>query len=393
MEDDLQRCGMAPEEARKAALRTYGGVEQAKELHRDARSFVWLEQLFQDLRHALRSLAKSPTFVTVAMLSLAFGIGVNTAVFTLVNGILLKTLPVPEPHRVVQLAGNSKVFDTKAFSYPVFREMERRKEIFSGLAGFAVRGQTFLQLNGESHPVAFELVTGGYFSFFGARPALGRLLDEEDDRVEGAHPVCVLSYEAWQRIFGGDPKVLGRFLAISAVPLEVVGVASPDFTGSELQKRYDVWAPTAMIGAWSFPREEARAVWLRILGRLQPGVSPAEASARLAAAGKGIEGGLPKDRVNAGQDYRLVDASRGADTWRTSLHDPLMVLMGTVSLVLLVACANLANLLLARTSERHREFAIKLSLGISRWRLLRQLLMETFAVVFAGGALAVLLAF
>jgi len=391
IEEDLVRRGASPREARLAARRAYGGLEQARELHRDERSFVWLEQALQDFRHAVRSLIKSPTFAAVALLSLALGIGVNTAVFTLVNGILLKTLPVPDPQRVVQLHGHFPDFESNAFNYPVFRELRRQTAIFAGLVGFSPRGSAILQIGGETRVIAFELVTGGYFRFFGARPALGRLLDEEDDRVEGAHPVCVLSFQAWQRYFAGDPKVLGRRIDIGAVPLEVVGVARPDFTGAELQQRYDVWAPTAMLREWSNRRENASYIWLKILGRLQPGVSFTEASARLAGASRGIEDALPKDRANANPVYQLRDASRGADTWRTDLHDPLVILMGAVSLVLLVACANLANLLLARTSERQREFAIKLSLGISRWRLLRQLLMETFALALAGGGLALLL--
>ena len=388
LEDEYLRRGLAPEDARMAARRAYGGVEQAKDLHRDERSFVWIEQLLQDLRHAVRSLRKSPAFAAVALLSLAFGIGVNTAIFTLVNGILLKNLPVPDPHRIVQLSAHLPEFDSSGFSFPVYRELRRQNGIFADVIAFAGRS-TALDLGGEPSKIDFELVTGSYFSFFGARPALGRLLDEEDDRAEGAHRVCVLSYHAWQVYLGGDPRVLSRTVRAGGVPLQVVGVAAPDFVGAELQQRYDLWAPTALASDLDkHPRDTPDMIWLHLLARLRPGISSSEARDRLLSASRPIEDALPKNRANAGAVYRIRDGSNGFDNWRTELHDPLLILMGAVFLVLLVACANLANLLLARAHERHQEFAIKLSLGISRWRLLRQLLVETFLLAFFGGAAA-----
>lgn len=381
IEDDLIRRGMAPHDARLAARRSYGGVEQTKELHRDERSFVWLEQLLQDARHAYRSLAKSPGFVAVAVLSLAFGIGVNTAIFTLVNGILLKELPVPDPHRIVQV-------DTQ-LAFPEFRELRRQDALFSDAVAFNANSG-FLETAGDLQKVDYQMITGSYFTFFSARPALGRLLDEEDDRVEGAHPVCVLSHAAWRSYFGGDPRVLGRTIRIDGVPLQVVGVADPGFVGGELQARHDVWIPMALSLAFNgFPRESPDYFWLHTLARLKSGISFAEASSRLKSASPSI-GALTRNR-RPDADYKLADASKGYDTSGGALRGPLTILMGAVSLVLLVACANLANLLLARANERHREFAIKLSLGISRWRLLRQLLLETLALAFGGGAAAILL--
>jgi predicted permease len=391
IEDDFIRRGMTPAEARLAARRAYGGVEQTKELHRDERSFVWLEQLLQDARHAWRSLAKSPAFVVVAVLSLAFGIGVNTAIFTLVNGILLKELPVRDPHRIVQIDARSKNFENHSYNFPAFRELRRQGAIFSDAVAFNPRAGV-LEINGEPQKIGFEMVTGSYFAFFGARPALGRLIDEDDDRVEGAHPVCVLSHAAWRTYFGGDPRVLGRTIRIGGIPLQVVGVAESGFVGGELQKRYDVWIPTALSLDFTHnPRESPNYIWLSALARLKTGVSFAQANALLKSASPGIESALPKGRANADVTYVLAGASKGFDAWRTTLHDPLTILMSAVSLVLLVACANLANLLLARANERQREFAIKLSLGISRWRLLRQLLIETLALAFGGGAVAILL--
>src|SRR5207247_7267468 len=176
----------------------------------------------------------------------------------------------------------------------------------------------------------------------------------------------------WQARFGGDPRVLGRTIRVDGVPLQVAGVVPRDFIGPELQARFDLWAPTALAGSFGVPRESTNTVWLRVLARLRPGLSLPEAGARLAAASRAIEEALPGERANAGTVYQVRDASKGFDSWGSRLQDPLLVLMGAVILVLLVACANLANILLARTSSRRLEFAIKLSLGISRWRLLRQ---------------------
>ncbi len=385
LEDDLRGRGMSAEDARVAARRVYGGVERAKELHRDERSFVWIEQLMQDLRHAFRNLARSPGFTAVAVLSLACGIGVNTAIFTLANGILLEELPVRDAHRIVQVNARLDGFTSSGFSYPAFRELRRQRKIFADVIGFWV-APVLLGSPGDQSRADLELATGSYFSFFDARPALGRLLTEEDDRVEGGGAVCVLSYRTWVTRFGGSADVIGRKVAVDGVPLQVVGVAAPDFVGPELQRQADLWAPTAVKSAlFDAPRDAPYWIWIKLLGRLAPGVSLAEARGRLAAASQGIEQALPKDRANTGAIYELQDGSKGFDRWRTPLHEPLMLLVTAVCLVLLIACANVANLMLARGSERRQEFAIKLAVGIAPGRLLRQLLAETVLLAAAGG--------
>jgi predicted permease len=395
LEDEYRRRGMSPEEALYAAKRAYGSIEQAKELHRDERSFPWLEQSWQDVRHAWRSLSKSPGFVAVALLSLAFGIGVNTAIFTLVNGILLKQLPLPDAGRIVQLEGRvetpDRTFETSRFNFPVIRELRRQEMVFQDVIAFWARS-AILEIGNEPVRVDLELVTGSYFSFFGTQPALGRLLNEDDDAVEGANPVCVISYEAWQTYFGGDPKVIEQAITIDGAMLRVVGVVPRGFVGPELQRSADVWAPTA-IKSSILPggRELAGMIWLAALARLKPGISFEEAAARLQAASPVIEAALPDERANKASVYQIRDASKGYDSWRKTLRDPLLILMGAVLLVLLVACANLTNLLLARMNDRRQEFAIKLALGISRWRLLRQLLVESLLVALAGGAAALLI--
>jgi predicted permease len=389
--DDLIAAGATPEEARRQAARLFGNRAHLRESTRDRDLLEPLRSLLQDLRFAARNLRRSPGFTAVAVLSLTFGIGVNASIFTMVHGILLEKLPVPDPSRIVQVHGHYKDYDNDGFSFPVFRELARQGSIFADLIAFR-NAPVQVDFDGNSHDASLEMVSGGYFRFFGARPALGRLLDESDDRTDGAHPVCVLSYNGWQSLFGGDPAVLRRPISIRGVALQIVGVAPPGFTGAELQSAYDLFVPTAESGDLAgIPRPSPNYVWLRMLGKLPPSMSRAEGSARLQAASHAIEDALPKNRANKGAVFTLLDAGKGFDNWRTTLRDPLVILMCAVSLVLLVACANLANLLLARAAERRQEFAIKLAIGIGRARLLRQLLVETTLLAAAGGALALLL--
>ena len=266
----------------------------------------------------------------------------------------------------------------------MFRGLRRQSEIFTDAIAFRTR--LTLDTDGEPNKIDLAFISGSYFSFFGARPLLGGLLDDEDDRVEGAQRVCVLSYQTWRTYFSGDVAVINRVIRINDVPVQVVGIAAPDFVGAELQRRYDAWVPTALADAVT--REHREDIGFGVLARLKPGLSLAQARWRLAGVTPSIAEELPKDRQDGVIVYEMVDASKGFDSWRTGLRDPLTILMGAVMLVLLVACANLANLLLARANDRHQEFAIKLSLGISRWRLLRQLLMETFLLAISGGAIA-----
>lgn len=393
LEEDLLSRGLTREQAHLVARRSFGGLDQVRERHRDERSLMWLEQLLQDIRHAGRGLRRSPGFCVVAVLSLAFGIGANTAIFTLVNGVLIRKLPVPEPHRIVQIGarGASPEFSIAAFSFPALRAIRAQKDIFTDIIGFSST-RAVLDIDGDSRSIELDMVTGSYFAFFGARPELGRLLTEEDDRVEGARAVCVISYRAWQSRFGANPAIVGRVIRLDGIPVEVVGVAPDSFVGPELQRRYEVWVPTALKSRMARrSRDSAFDIWLNALGRLAPGLSLASADARIKVASPTIDHALPKDRANSGLTYFIADAGRGFDSWRRTLKEPLAILMGGVSLVLLVACANLANLLLARANQRRQESALKRSLGINRLRLMRQALLETVMVAFGGGALALLL--
>jgi hypothetical protein len=274
LEQQYVNQGMSREDARSAARRSFGGATQMKEAYRDQRGVRPLEMLLQDLRYSVRTLARSRTFTVVAILTLALGIGVTTAIFTLVNGILLKRLPIPDANRVVEIQGTLKLFHITAtsFSFPQFEGIRAQSEIFSQVIGFS--GNTGLaDFDGDLQKVDFNMVSGNYFPFFNARPVLGRLLDPEDDRIESAHNVCVLSYETWQSRFGRDPGILHRVLRIEGAPLEVVGIAPPEFVGGELQVRYDLWIPTAMSQALlNHPRSAPNYAWLQVLAKLKPGI-------------------------------------------------------------------------------------------------------------------------
>lgn len=390
MEDDLRRRGVSVEEARFAARRSFGPMEPAKEAYRDQRSFVFTEQLLQDIRHGARSLIHSPSFTGIAVLSLACGIGVNTAIFTLVNGMLLKELSIPEAKRVVQLKSHDEHSSRISINYPQLQEIERRTTSFSEITGFSV-GRVVFESNGDAHQADVQLVTGNYFSFFHAEPALGRLLTPEDDRIENASAVCVLSYRTWKDRFGGDPRVLGRMVRLNTYPFQIVGVAGPDFQGAELEVRHDAWTPSAMV----FPlmgnaRSSIHFNWLSVLAKLREGVTLPQARAQLKAISKDVDEALPKGHSHSGTIFDAGPASQGVDTFRTRFYKPLVVLMGAVAVFLLIACANVTNLLLARGTERSQEFSVKLAIGISRGRLMRQLLIESALIAMAGAALAVI---
>ena len=403
LEDEHLKRGMNREEARLAAKRSYGGVEQAKECQRQERSFIWLEQTRRDVRSALRLFRKSPVFTIVALSSLALGIGANTAIFSVIDAVLSRSLPVSHPDELVLLSeavGNKEV--SSVLSYPVIRELESRNHVLAGLAG---RYQTRMNLSsdGAAKPLNGELVTGDYFRTLGIRPALGRLLNENDVLNGGANPVCVISYGLWTREFGGDPAILGRKLTLNSRPYTVVGVTQRGFEGSRLQIAIDIQVPASSMSdflpgfsnfgngpAW----RSAHFKWLAPIGRLRPGVGRKRAEASLQAlahviARQNAEPGEDPDR----SQLQLKDGSQGTSVNHDEYGAPLTVLMGVVGLVLLIACANLANLLLARAATRQKEFALRLALGASRGRLVRQLLVENFMLAAAGGICGLMLSF
>ena len=360
------------------------------------------------LRFAVRSLTKSPVFTTVAVLSLALGIGANTAIFSLMDQILLRMLPIREPERIVQLNEKGPMFGStrgeKTSSYPMYRDFRDQNTTFDGVIG---RFPTSVALGykGQTDRVNAEIVTGNYFDVLGVRPRLGRLITPEDDGKPGAHPVAVLSSGFWERKFGNNSGVVGSTIRINGNPMVVVGVAASGFQGIEVGGATDVFVPVMMKAqvtpTW-YGLDDRTDRWLNVFARLKPGVSQAQASASLEPLYRQFLqaeiAALPAERQNLRDRFLrektvlLEPAGQGLSSLRTSAEKPLYVLMAMVGLVLLIACANVANLLTARAAARQREIAIRVSIGASQWQIVRQLLYESSVLSFAGGCLGLLVA-
>ncbi len=389
LEEEFKRQGLPAPEAKLAARREFGGTEQIKEQYRERRGFNYLEQLARDFYFGFRSLRRSPGFSLVALLSLALGIGMNAAIFTLLNAIVLQTLPVPHPERLVEVQVFSRPLqDYQNFSsYPFYRQIEARNTIFDGITAQWGINPFQLRLPSGETTVNGMYVSGTYFQFAHANAYLGRLLSMDDDGSVGAHPVCTISYKLWKEL-GAEQRLVGSTIRVNEKPLQIVGVTEPDFTGLSLQNSPDIEIPMSMVGyVGRLKRDDPGTLWLNILAHLKPGIGMPEASERLNALAKRIVETLPHDGpYNRDAVYRVKPAPRGFDEF-SSMSRPLIVLMSTVALVLIIALLNLANLLLARGQEREREIAMRLSLGASRRRVVRQLLIESAWLALGGAAL------
>jgi len=499
-QDNLER-GMTPQEARYAAMRKFGNVMRVKEETREVWSVVWLEQLWQDIRYGLRMLRKSPGFSAVAILTLALGIGANTAIFSLIDAVMLRSLPVENPSQLVllqwaarnspnvhgyQSAGdcaNDMRLGAKnpggcSFSEPMFREIAKAN-VFSATAAFANSGRLNLTGNGAAAVINGQLVSGDFFHTLGLKAATGRLIDTTDD-MPSAAPVAVLNYGYWQSAFGGSRDVVGRTIELNSVPFTIVGVAEQRFTGITPGSDYDVWLPLSdaqritPLMRWRDRQSDASYWWLTIIGRLKPETQLAQAQAPVsglfrnemlhgavplfhdgaagtpppmpgAPAGGNVaismsavpqrtpgagsvqiaSGGPPPSAGNkpviiAGPpgaapaggahgsaaadgrknlspednpEIKLAPAPSGLTGSRTRYSNPLYVLMLVVGIILLIACANVAGLMLARSAARQKEMAVRLALGAGRARIVRQLLTESVMLSVLGGVLGILFAY
>lgn len=383
--------GSAPEEAAFRAQRQFGNQALLRESSREAWGWRWLDSISQDLRYGVRALAAHPGFTITAVLSLALGIGANTAIFSIVNAVMLRSLPVEDPQRLVELrrgAGNT-------YTNPIWEQVRDHQQAFAGVLAYG-DGRFDLASGGESRFAQGLWVSGDYFRVLGVTPLQGRLLTPEDDQHGGgkAGPVAVISYAFWQSYFGGDPGVLGKTVTLDRHPFEIVGVTPPYFTGLDVDKGFDVIIP---IGCEPILHTDLSALdhrswwWLRILGRLQPGDSLPQAEAKIRALqGEIRQATTPQrwseqDRKNyLKEPFYLRIAATGFSSTRDRYRQGLFTLMAVVGLVLLIACANIANLLLARAAARQREISIRMAIGAGRRRIIRQLLTESLLLSGMG---------
>ena len=366
-----------------------------------------MQTTWQDLRYALRMLRKHPSFTLVALLTLALGIGANAAIFSFTDAVLLQSLPVKDPSQLTTMAAvdPTSADENDSFSYPMYQDLRDQNDVFSGVLA---RGgaQMNVSYDDRNDRVRGELVSGNYFDVLGVKPWAGRLFTQEDDRTPGAHPVAVLSYGYWERRFGKDLGVVGRTILVNEHPLTVIGVTPPGFYGIELTGNADVRVPLMMTPVFSpVPKTRLtsrRHQWLTLMARRRDGLTPAQAQSSLALLYQHIREAeaqqLPAD-TNATERQRFLaktihlrEGSQGYQRLQREMKTPLLLLFGATCIVLLILCANLANLMLARDAVRGPEIAVRLALGAGRIRLLRQWLTEAILLSVLGAAAGVLVA-
>ena len=410
--------GMQPDEARFAANRKLGNSTKIREEIFHMNSIGFLETLWQDVKYGLRMLRKNPGITAVAVLTLALGIGANTAIFSLIDALLLRSLPVSNPQELVFLKwtahkdpkkhGNSSFGDCViklggenptgcSFSHPFFDEVRATPNVFSSVTASGGGVQVALSGNGRPSVVSGLIVAGNYFQTLGVRPALGRTLEPSDD-APGAPPVAVLNYGYWQREFGGSPSVVGKTIGLNGVLTTIVGVAEQKFVSLTPGSVPDAWLPLSLRPRlstnWNPKNEDAGAFFLLIIARLKPDVPRAQAEGAVSLMFRNdlIYSAQPMSKESDAPTVSLVSAQTGLLGVRGKYSTPLFILMLAVGIVLLIACANVAGLLLARSSARQKEVALRLALGAGRGRIIRQLLTESVLLSVFGGALGMLLA-
>jgi predicted permease len=376
--------GMNPDEARSAARKAFGGVEQAKERSRDARGVRWLEELWQDLRYCARMLLKNPGFTLIAVLTLALGIGANTAIFSVVYGMMLRPLPYHEPERLVRLwTDNANEKNPKdGTSYPNLVDWRSQSRTFSEIANYS-GDLVFLTAGDAPEQVRIDRVSANLFPLLGVQPLLGRTFSPEDE--ERRERVVVLSYGLWSRRFGADPNVIGKTLEVNGEASQVIGVmpAGFYFSGKEVQ----FWEPATLMPRYDVARLGRTVDAWFVIGRLKPGVRVSEARAEMTSIAHRLRETYPAE--NAGMGVTVMSV---LDHFTGDFQLALWVLFGSVVFVMLIACVNVANLLLARGATRRREFAIRTTLGASRARLMRQLFTECLILAVGAGLVGAIFA-
>ena len=376
--------GMNPEDARFEALCNFGGVERAKEDCRDARGVKLIEDLWQDLRYGVRTLKRKPGFTLIAVVTLALGIGANTAIFSVVNGVLLKSLPFPEPERLVALSETDESGRVIAVAYPDYLDWRAGPAVFENLAARMPAGGV-LTGDGEPERVTGRMVTASFFPTLGARPHAGRFFNEDEDRP-GANPVIVLSHSLWQRRYGADPQVIGRAVQFNGESWTVLGVAPAkfDFYG-ENNLNNQFFIPLGRLGDQKFMHDR-HSHTVMVTARLKQSMGLEQVRAQMSALAARLGEQFPES--NGGNGVRLQPL---LDDYVGDARPALLILMAAVGVVLLIACANVANLLLARAASRQKEIALRMALGAGRSRIVRQLLTESLLLAVGGGVLGLLI--